>query len=351
MVGESQALASPNAERPSSAGSGPDGQVVGCTVEVVEFDFEAKRCGAIELGHLRATLDARRFVWVDVDARDRAAARAVIAGLGMVQDPVVDEMFGGEPATQVMRYDEYLHLVVAGCRLGQDGSLELERVDAVIAENFLLTVHEGPRAFLDGVKKGYKSDFVRFAKTPSFLVYELWDHLLEHYVGAQKKIEKRVEHLQAELLRAVDDRVFEQVAEIGAALLQFRSILMPARAVLTELSTRRTVFLSEATQAFLANMVGTLERVLQDVLVDRDGLTQSLNLTMSMNAHRTNRAMTKLTILSTIFLPLTFLCGVYGMNFEVLPELRWQFGYLFFWVVCAGIVSFALMLIKRNRML
>ena len=150
-------------------------------------------------------------------------------------------------------------------------------------------------------------------------------------------MDERVEQLQKELHSGdVDDGVFARVSQLGADLLHFRKVLLPARAVLTDLRTRRSLFLSEATQRFLGNMVGTVEHVLQDMLVDRDILSESLNLYMSMVGHRTNQVMKRLTVVSVVFLPLTFLFGVYGMNFEVLPELRWRFGYVYFWVVAVA---------------
>jgi magnesium transporter len=205
--------------------------------------------------------------------------------------------------------------------------------------------------FLQALKKDYRNDFVRFARSPSFLIYEIWDHLIDNYLAVQKRFEDRVEALQHQLMGKVDDSVFEGVSELGADLLHFRKVVLPARSVLTDLSTRKSLFISEATQPFLANMVGTLERVLQDLLVDRDILSNSLNLYMSMVGHRTNEVMKKLTVVSVIFLPLTFLCGIYGMNFDILPELRWRFGYLLFWVVVALIVVGIVVISKRAKLI
>jgi magnesium transporter len=148
----------------------------------------------------------------------------------------------------------------------------------------------------------------------------------------------------------VNDAVFGRISELGADLLHFRKVLLPARAVLTDLATRRSLFVSEATQPFLANMVGTLEHVLQDLLVDRDILSESLNLYMSIVSHRTNEVMKRLTVVSVVFLPLTFLCGVYGMNFDILPELHWTYGYAFFWALVIGIVAALLLLMRRARL-
>ena len=127
--------------------------------------------------------------------------------------------------------------------------------------------------------------------------------------------------------------------------------MLPARALLNDLSTRRSLFISEATQRFLGNMVGSVDHVLQDMLVDREILSESVNLYMSVVSHRTNQIMKKLTVVSVVFLPLTFLVGVYGMNFEVLPELKWRFGYLYFWALVAAIVLGIARVIRRGRLL
>lgn len=317
---------------------------------VVELDFERKVDKRIEIDRAKAAIAEGRFVWIDLDVSDALEAKKALGPLGLCADEILDDALTNEPATQSGRYDDYLHLVVTGCRL-QGAHFDLERVDAIIGERFLLTMHKGPVVFLDAVRKVYRSDFQRFAKSPSFLVYELWDHLVENYLAVQKQFEERVEKLQRELIGEVDDRVFGRVSELGADLLHFRKVVLPARAVLADLSSRKSLFISEATQPFLMNMVGTLERVLQDLLADRDILNDSLNLYMSAVGHRTNRVMNRLTVVSVIFLPLTFLCGVYGMNFEVLPELKWQYGYLYFWGTVAVMVAILLWLMRKNRLL
>jgi len=104
-------------------------------------------------------------------------------------------------------------------------------------------------------------------------------------------------------------------------------------------------------------MVGSIETVLQDLLVDRDILSESLHLYMSMVGHRTNSVMRKLTVVSVIFLPLTFLVGVYGMNFvrvdgsPGIPELRLEYGYVYFWIAAILVIVGGLAMIKRNNLL
>lgn len=335
-------------ERPPTS-LGPE-TIAGCAVRVADFDFERKIERTIPLTEAQEAMRAGRFVWIDVDFADAQSARQILDSLKLFNDEIVEDALTREPATQSARYDDYLHFVVSGCRL-QGRNFELERVDCVVGENFLVTIHKGSVVFMDALRKDYRSDFVRFARSPSFLIYEIWDHLLDNYLTVQKRFEDRVEALQHQLMGEVDDSVFAGVSELGADLLHFRKVVLPARSVLTDLSTRKSLFISEATQPFLANMVGTLERVLQDLLVDRDILSNSLNLYMSMVGHRTNEVMKKLTVVSVIFLPLTFLCGVYGMNFEHLPELKWESGYLAFWIAAGVIVSVIVLVSRRARLL
>ena len=317
--------------------------------QVVALDFECKREMPIALSQVHSAMEAGQFVWIDLDVGP--ATRQQVLRLQLVDEEVLDVALREEPSTQYARYDGYLHLVVAALRV-EGPDFELQRLSVILGERFLLTLHHGPSDLVSAVRRDYHADFIRFARSPSFLLYEIWDHLIDNYLAMQKLMGERVEALQAELHSGnVDDQVFARVSALGTDLLHFRKILLPARTVLTDLSNRRSLLLSEATQRFLATMVGTVDHVLQDMLVDRDILAQSLNLYMSLVTHRTNAVMKRLTVVSVVFLPLTFLVGIYGMNFEVLPELKWRFGYAYFWIVAAVIVAVILRIIRRSRML
>lgn len=317
---------------------------------VVAFDFARKQAPIILVAEAKAAMAEGRFVWIDVDVARVDDARRLLTDLGLCAPEIVEDALTREPATQIARYDDYIHLVLSGCRL-VGHKFDLERVDAIMGARFLLTLHRGQPVFLESVRRGYHADFVRFAQSPSFMLYELWDHLIDNYLAVHKAFEERVEEVQRTLIGAVDERVFGEASELGSDLLHLRKVVLPARAVLTELSTRKSPFVSEATQPFLGNMVGTVERVLQDVLVDRDILSGALNNYMSMVAHQTNKVMSKLTVVSVIFMPLTFLCGVYGMNFEVLPELKWEYSYLVFWLAVVAIVLGLIVLMRKIKLL
>jgi magnesium transporter len=147
-----------------------------------------------------------------------------------------------------------------------------------------------------------------------------------------------------------DGEVFDKVGALQIDLLTFRRIVVPARGVLRDLSTRRSLFLSDLTQSNLNNLGSVLDHVLQELVIDREILSESLALHESVVTHRTNEVMKKLTIVSVVFLPLTFLCGVYGMNFEHLPELSWRYGYAYFWLTTIAVVLGVAWISRRARL-
>ncbi len=317
---------------------------------IIAFNFKNKSCHPVSITDIDKELSAGNFLWLDMDYAVEEQAHQ-LSSLNLIQPETIDNILQAKTEVRLSRHDNYLHLVVSGCDINDDHKFSEQRLDLVVYENFILTAHSGDHYVLNTIKEEYKGDFERFAQTSSYLIFEFWDALIEHYANVQKHLELQVEKIQHKLVNVVDDKIFQQVSLIGENLLHFRGILMPVRTLLNELISRHSHLLSEATRISLGNIAGNLEQVLQDVLVDRDILTQTVNLHMSMVSHKTNQAMSKLTVISVIFLPLTFLCGVYGMNFQFFPELHWHYGYAFFWLLCAGIIFALVFLLRRNRLL
>ena len=232
-----------------------------------------------------------------------------------------------------------------------EGRVEPERLDAMLGERFFLTLYREPVGFLEMLMREYYDDFLLHAKSPSFFIYELWDFLLQAFTAMEKLAERRVRQVQDELIEHVSEDAFRRMSELSRDLLELRSVMLPARAALNELSTRRSNFVTLETQPFLQNMVVAMDRILGDIIAARDILSDTLNVHMSMVAYRTNAVVKRLTIVSMVFLPLTVLVGIYGMNFSGMPELGWRYGYEYFWTAAVGVVAVSVIVLRLLRML
>jgi magnesium transporter len=316
----------------------------------VEFDFGTRQERTIPVGSVTDACARGKYCWVDLDlAADPEAAEGLLRGLG-IEARAIDEALAPEGVSRYDVYGDCFSFAVTAGRF-EDGRLVTSRVDALIAESLFVTVRRGDVEFLRQVRRTYPQDFVKFAKSPSFLLYEFWDHLIESYRRAGRTLADLVRQVQDRIFGETDDTIFSRVAGLSRDLLALRKLVLEAREVLDELTTRRFPFVAESTLPFLEKMVGALERVAADLAVGRESLAETLNLYMGIVSHRTNRVLNRLTVISLVFLPLTFLCGVYGMNFEVFPEVRWKYGYLFFWAITLLIVSASVAYIRAKKWL
>lgn len=313
----------------------------------IEFDFGTKQERTIPREAVPSAFIKGNCCWIDLDADDREAAESTLRELG-VHQVVIEEALNAQVAGRHDVYEECVHVVVTAAGF-KEGQLTTSQVDIIVGEQFIVTLHRGSVEFLEQVRRTYSKDFQKFAKTLSFLLYEIWDHLLDSYLKVLRRIEDEVELIQSQMLANVDDQIFIRVGKLTRELLQFRKLTLTAREVLHELATRRSSFVAETSQPFLNNMVDALERLSSDLSVERETLAETLYLYMGIVSHRTNKVMNRLTTISVIFLPLTFLCGVYGMNFKYMPELGWQAGYPLFWLLAASVAGGLLWLMKKNR--
>jgi magnesium transporter len=316
--------------------------MIGEAVWVVEFDFEARQERRISVDDVCASCSAGHSCWIDVDLDAVQEPKAILNALGL-DGITVEAVFTAPASGRFDLYPDCIHIGI-GVPGEQEGRLSVTHVDLVLGERFIVTLRHGRIAFIEETRKGYAGFFHKFAETLGFLLFELWDNAINAYLKALMRLEDEVEAVQAQILGAIDDSIFNRVGEVTHDLLLLRKHVLADREVLEQLALRKSAFVSPTTQPYLANMVGTLQRLGDDLTTEREILAELLALYLGIVSHRTNRLVNRLTVISVIFLPLTFLCGVYGMNFDNMPELHWSYGMVYFWamaiVISAGLVAF-----------
>ena len=315
----------------------------------VEFDFATKRDRLLTLEEVGAACGAGRHCWLDLESADSDRAGKILGELG-VNERAIAEALGPEREGRFDLYDQHIHFAVTEAR-HEDGSLVSAHVDVILGQHYLVTIHHKPARFVEAMKATCHDDFVKFSKSPGFLLYEIGDHLVRGYRACLGRFSDEVERVEEELFGHTDDTLFRRVSELTRQLLAFRKMLTGASEVMRDLSTRRSSFISETTQGYLDKHADSLDRLAAGLAGEREMLAEALNLYMGMVGHRTNQIVKRLTIISIFFLPLTFLCGVYGMNFQVFPEVGWRYGYLLFWGLVLMVATGLWLLLKRLKWL
>lgn len=324
-------------------------------VQAEFLNFSDRSYGSLEVDEIVPAIADGRFVWIDVDCLE--SQPEAIAGL-VPQDVLAGCDFT-EIATagcceaavsELRRGERTLQVTLVGV-VDSDNGLVGQSVHLVIAEGVLVTFHRGPADVLQEVRRDYLRDFQQHAATPSFLIYEFWSEQVDQYLRMQSRLEHDVEKMRQKLRSGADEATLLELADVTGELLALRKRVMPTRRVLEELVSRKTTLISEATLGFMSGMIATLERLLSDISSNLGILESAMNFSLTLSTHRTNLVMNRLAVVSTIFLPLTFLCGVYGMNFQEIPELEWAHGYKFFWGISSVITVALVVLLRRAKLL
>jgi len=318
-------------------------------VLAIEFDFENKREGQLPVERVCEACEQERYCWIDFDESEISDAEQLLLKLGVLPD-TVEAIISQDPRTQFNIYPECLQFTLLEARF-DDGEFRTAPVKVVLGGRFMVTIHNGEIEFLKHMLLTYREGFYTAALSPGFLLFELADHVTHVYRDTLSYFSEQIDKVEEQLIRETDDQIFIRASELIRSLLKYRKIIVSSREIIHELATRRSPYVRETTQPFLEKKAALLERLGNDATTEREVLSECLNLYMGIVSYHTNKVVTRLTSISTIFLPLAFLVGLYGMNFKFMPELEWEYGYLGFWIIAGVLVCVLLFLMKRNKWL
>lgn len=312
----------------------------------IAFDFKNRIDRDVDFDDVAATVKEGTFCWVNLAGEDVKRRGEFLQMFGISNDDSANAA-----TIRFVAQKDCIQFTLVDAQL-VDGRFRRSPVTIYFGQHFMLSIHEKPAAFMAGTMSSCRENFRNIALSPGFLLFELADHLTQSYTGLVQSLASKTQQIESELFQEDnDDRIFTIVASLIRSILEFYKVIVSSREVLHDLATRLSPFIPETTQPYLEKKAALLDRLSVDVTTEREILSESLHLYMGIVTHRTNALLTRLTIVGTLFLPLTFIAGVYGMNFKVMPELDWKYGYPTFWAVAVSIASGLTMYMHRKKWL
>jgi len=245
-------------------------------------------------------------------------------------------------------YDDQLFAVTDLMSL-EDGMLVTEQMSFFLLPGLLISFQEWPPDAWAPIRARLARPDARLrAHGADYLLYALLDAVVDHAFPVLERLGDRLESLELDLLEAPSPELLGEVHAIKRDLLAVRRVMWPTRQLVDVLRRDEHGRLSEDTLTYLRDVYEHNIQIIDIVETYRELASGLTDLYMSALSNRMNEIMKVLTIIATMFIPITFLAGVYGMNFRVLPELGWRYGYAGFWVVCALVVAGLLVFFRRR---
>jgi magnesium transporter len=184
-----------------------------------------------------------------------------------------------------------------------------------------------------------------------YLMYALLDAVVDHYFIVLEKLGDKIESLEEELITDPNPETLQTIHHLKRELLFLRKSVWPLRETISALERGESELIHEKTLVFLRDVYDHTIQVIDTTETFRDMVSGMLDVYLSSISNKMNEVMKVLTIIATIFIPITFIAGIYGMNFQFMPELKWHWGYPLVWVIVVAIAVIMLSYFRRKKWL
>ncbi len=234
--------------------------------------------------------------------------------------------------------------------LEQGGEIIAEQISFIIGPTYLITFQEVEGDSFDLIRERIRTSKGRVRKLGAdYLAYTLIDAIVDNYFVVLEDIGTGIEFLQEQVLTKPEPATLQLVQRIRSEMIFVRKLLWPLRELINNMDRSESDFIADTTAPYLRDVYEHTVQAIDTVETMRDILSGIMDVYMSSVSNRMSEVMKVLTALSTVFLPLTFVAGVYGMNFRHFPEIEWKYGYAFFWAVIVVVAGSMLLLFRRKK--
>jgi len=265
----------------------------------------------------RLLANPQALLWIDFEAEPNESAESILTGIFRFHPLAVDDALEETHTPKVDDWGEYIYLVLNAMSFSSKDGLELktQELDIFLGKNFVVTHHDDPLAFMDKARKLLDHDKRYTSHGPDHLLYKLIDDLVAEYLPVTEAIDDQIDRVEVEVLTRSAPDTLERIFTLKRIILDMRRVLGPQREVLSKLARDDFEVIDPHDRIFFRDIYDHLVRMHDINESMRDLVSGSLDTYLSVINNRMNDVMKTLTIITTLFMPISFLTGFFGMNF------------------------------------
>ena len=288
--------------------------------------------------HIREGSEALH--WIDLE--DPTVKEATI-----LEDPfhfhplAIEDCLSEVHHPKVDDYEDYSFIIVHGIRFDAPTDQFITReLDIFLGRNYLITHHRGPMRSITAAREQCGKNLqAAMPKGVDFLLHQILDQMFEHYFPNLDAIEDKIQLVQVEVFENPTRETLDRIFVLKRDAMHLRRICTPQREIVHRLSRGEFQAISPKAAIYFRDIYDNLYRIVDASFAYQDMIQGTLDAYLTAVSNRLNETMKRLTVIGAVFAALTVLTGVYGMNFEHMPELKWRYGYAMVWVLMAAITA------------
>ena len=294
--------------------------------------------------------DSPTVTWINVDGLHEVGLIERLGAHYNLHPLILEDILNTAERPKIEDYGDYLFLVLkVFVRNGQPEE-KMHQVSLVLGPNVVITFQEKETGVFDGLKDRIRKGKGRLRKLGAdYLAYAVLDGIVDSYFGVLEKLGEEIELVEDELVADPKREILHRIHGLKREMIYLRKSAWPLREVINGMERLETPLVKATTDVYLRDVYDHIVQIIDTMETSRDILSGMLETYLSSVSNRMNEVMKVLTIIATIFIPLTFIVGVYGMNFKFMPELEWRWGYFLVWGIIAAVGITMVVFFKRKK--
>jgi magnesium transporter len=296
--------------------------------------------------------DSESVTWIDIEGLQNIPLLESLGSCYGLHPLILEDILNTDQRPKSDDMESYIYVVLKMLDF-DPACLDIvsEQVSVVFGRNYVISIQEGREGDLfEPLRERIRSGKGRIRKLgPDFLAYSLLDTIIDHYFIILEKFAERIEILEEDLVKDPRRETLSQIHRMKREMIFLRKSAWPLREVIYNLEKSDSDLIRPATKIFLRDIYDHAVHIIDSIETYREMLSSMLDIYLSSVSNRMNQVMKVLTIIATIFMPLTFLAGVYGMNFKFMPELGWRWGYPLVLLIMLGVGAVMLYFFKKKN--
>ena len=289
--------------------------------------------------------------WINIDGLHNAELMKEMGKAFDLHPLLIEDIMNTDQRPKLLESDNNLFLVLKMLRYDEKSrTIIAEQLSLVIGKTFLLTFQEQTGDVFEPVRERIRKQKGRIRTTSiDYLAYALIDTVVDNYIYIIERLGEKIEDMEEAVLGSPEPVVMEQLSNYKKEMNYLRKSIRPAKEAITQLSRLDNDLINERTIPFLKDLEDLITQASEAIDTYREMISDQMNLYNSALSNKMNDVMKILTIFAAIFIPLTFIAGIYGTNFEYLPELNFKYSYFIFWGVMIFVAVALLIFFKRKK--
>lgn len=290
--------------------------------------------------------------WINVDGLSQVEVMRQFGSCYQIHPLVLEDILATDQRPKAEDHEDYLYVVLKMLSVDQNsGEIKSEQVSIVLGGNYLISFQEGLEGdVFEQVRARLRNEKSRLRQAgPDFLLHALLDVIVDGYFLILESLAERIEDIEDELVENPGSETIHTIYRLKREMLFLHKSVWPLREVVSGLQRRDSELIQDGTVIYLRDLYDHTVQVVDTLETLRDMLTGMIDIYLSSVSNRLNEVMKVLTIIATIFMPLSFIVGWYGMNFKHMPELDWPYGYPAVLLIMACIGGGMVVYFKRKR--